>query len=1689
MPSHVTLEQLHDAMEPPPYPAKWLKPGMKLQVRLSDDLVVKATIQSLEQQSRKAQVHIVYDDDGVQETVVYPDDPDVLVDVPWARNDAKVVGTSPIQVWAEVLCRLGLVDEVMVDKALEQLELSRDEARQEVQDRIGGGAVSKSPTPSVVPSSDDREEPSEREKHLRSKADELLEELEALQKEDRQAAVDLANARIRVLGPLCCNPFVESSPAQQWLATAVRKEKARMGSTGNRKKVVTATDLLERNDTFYTTEIEAMIEGLPGSEYCSSYVFQAFRDSTAPLSRTWVYEAELKNEEESRKRKKRAQEVEAKQQVERERLRKRRKKEAVRDEKKRQRLEEEDEKKRARAEERLSRLKVQVNDRLFKEATSHREKVIVQLAKSVSKEFARRRKAVETVAAQVIVESTAPKATAPFCDLPPLSTSYNEDVLKVWNFVTTFGSFFVSRGYISEAPSLDVLQSAIDMLDGKKAKSFVTRDEAVTTLTDLAVALCQPLGTSLTRVLFASLVALQPTLQKDFGAAFFNDLSSTTNEQPAAAVPDVLLPVNSLTWQEVARLSFLADALGELGYQRHEAAHVLRGYRSAGHPNSKEARRLRRSEDHSIALLRQETSSSQVREKPTVVHPVRARVPCDPVSSPSQGEYYLQNIKDMSELGRKPMERNIREAIRIFECSESGSSKAFLPDLKEALGMVEEVPVTEEHTKAGLKILRKARSICKNVLDRSPHAGSDTMAKSAFAGDYHDPWPWQAQPTDNNGNLSSGRAIVGSLQTLTLSKADFKACVTRREQYMEDALRLKEEMDREEIGDDDEDDEDDDEDEVASHGKTNGKVGDESEGAEGTATLAPSDRIGKETQYDDFCADIPTSPEVIRRCLAVVRALTASGPAEHFLYPVNPQTNPGYYDMVLRPMCLREVGRELQRAATHVSGGQVSDVDAFVETAVAQFARNVRLISQNCLSYANAGSTVMSAGSELLRIFERLLLEWVLAPESIRPDLDLLDDEKCVNPHPSDEQSTVLLCDGCEGKYNIERLDPPLAQVPKGDWYCPRCVSGRWWGHIDPRVGKVVSCFPNEYIVEECLCRFPEGEGQSATLMYRIKAKDGSEQLWTLEEVDRGLADSGTPVPPIRCLEAVAECPGYGDGIDHGLHSELVPVLLNPNVSDTAASVAQSNSVFRDTIIASATLLLIDPRDMTSSEWLRLLVLLTLKCSSSDIMINVISDMENKAAETMANPLEHLARVSDVRDILPRLDEGPSDEQEEEETVVEDDEEAVVLAQPTEALVSEQVPAITAPLEATAEAMKVEVLGDGDDGNIAVPVEGVSSGVPSATKSASKKEITPVREALSIKGKRFKAIEEGIAAYCVKNQLRPIVASLEVDNVSRVVDSVLSSSRTGVRFDDFRCRRTVCEFCGLTDIAVGCHLVRVPNDEEWLERMPFAVSRRRTNMIALLDEGQEDERPATYVSLSVRVDGKLVPSPDLEDAEFEDGEMKEFLPRAESGYQSELGFRSGRDLPFTSGSLSAHECCALAVHNARKEALVARYKEHEAELIEKEAGLICGRTLEIGRDCLGRSYWRFHGLDNSLFVFDGESTGHRWQRYSTSAAIASVMISLGKDPIVKDIGRFFPAAATSKADDSWRNDLLIKRFPKVPTFLDTDMDLDEEVDRDDENVVVDGDFDVSTHMALPCVVACMILTNCCNSHTTSAKWC
>ena len=56
-------------------------------------------------------------------------------------------------------------------------------------------------------------------------------------------------------------------------------------------------------------------------------------------------------------------------------------------------------------------------------------------------------------------------------------------------------------------------------------------------------------------------------------------------------------------------------------------------------------------------------------------------------------------------------------------------------------------------------------------------------------------------------------------------------------------------------------------------------------------------------------------------------------------------------------------------------------------------------------------------------------------------EFDPLEKYVCHNCGQGDAEEAMLLCDGCDDSYHTFCLNPPLNEIPKGDWRCPCCVA------------------------------------------------------------------------------------------------------------------------------------------------------------------------------------------------------------------------------------------------------------------------------------------------------------------------------------------------------------------------------------------------------------------------------------------------------------------------------------------------------------------------------------------------------------------------------------------------------------------------------------------------------------------------
>lgn len=94
------------------------------------------------------------------------------------------------------------------------------------------------------------------------------------------------------------------------------------------------------------------------------------------------------------------------------------------------------------------------------------------------------------------------------------------------------------------------------------------------------------------------------------------------------------------------------------------------------------------------------------------------------------------------------------------------------------------------------------------------------------------------------------------------------------------------------------------------------------------------------------------------------------------------------------------------------------------------------------------------------------------------------------------DDKKVLLCDTCDSGYHTYCLNPPLAKIPHGNWYCPSCVTGNCFSQGSSQSTEVISRFRKKRCQREFNHRFPKALAHLVTTM-------AMKEYWeyTVEEV------------------------------------------------------------------------------------------------------------------------------------------------------------------------------------------------------------------------------------------------------------------------------------------------------------------------------------------------------------------------------------------------------------------------------------------------------------------------------------------------------------------------------------------------------------------------------------------------------------
>uniref|UniRef100_F6HPN6 PHD-type domain-containing protein n=1 Tax=Vitis vinifera TaxID=29760 RepID=F6HPN6_VITVI len=111
------------------------------------------------------------------------------------------------------------------------------------------------------------------------------------------------------------------------------------------------------------------------------------------------------------------------------------------------------------------------------------------------------------------------------------------------------------------------------------------------------------------------------------------------------------------------------------------------------------------------------------------------------------------------------------------------------------------------------------------------------------------------------------------------------------------------------------------------------------------------------------------------------------------------------------------------------------------------YSKEVLTLVQKFMSYANV---------EFLNAEAKKELEDTIACADEIPKAPW-DEGLCKVCGVDKDDDNVLLCDACDSEYHTYCLNPPLARIPEGNWYCPSCVAAQRLSQGTSRSAEVFS--------------------------------------------------------------------------------------------------------------------------------------------------------------------------------------------------------------------------------------------------------------------------------------------------------------------------------------------------------------------------------------------------------------------------------------------------------------------------------------------------------------------------------------------------------------------------------------------------------------------------------------------------------
>lgn len=234
------------------------------------------------------------------------------------------------------------------------------------------------------------------------------------------------------------------------------------------------------------------------------------------------------------------------------------------------------------------------------------------------------------------------------------------------------------------------------------------------------------------------------------------------------------LPVNEWTWKEIARTAIIYDVLTDLGYSKVDAANLAKGHRNTGHPNSKEARRWKKMEESTLAMMYGRMKNPEHDTNNLRSRAVRAimSTPCTPSSVPSDWRFFLHNIKSKSTSSMEFIKDNVTKALSALKkvSSEVKESESYIADLEKCLTIID-----RSSNGSSTPELHKAKQLAIRVLESTKEKCPCLSVEDS-------------QTNQNDNTQEPRRQKMGFQKMYEMSKEQFKAMDQSKEEYMAAAL-------------------------------------------------------------------------------------------------------------------------------------------------------------------------------------------------------------------------------------------------------------------------------------------------------------------------------------------------------------------------------------------------------------------------------------------------------------------------------------------------------------------------------------------------------------------------------------------------------------------------------------------------------------------------------------------------------------------------------------------------------------------------------------------------------------------------------------------------------------------------------------------------------------------------------------